>query len=214
MRLLLADDHQLFAEMAKFYLEGVGAGTVVEIASSFAQARARVLATPAFDLILLDLHMRGMRGLTGLTRMMAERPGVPVAILSGSSNRADIRAALRTGCSGFIPKTLHGRDLIQALDVILRGGRYVPTALLVDSGDGAESEPDGDLAPAAGGLTAREAEVFEALLAGSKNKEIAARLGISEVTVKIHLRNVFIKIGARNRGDAIRIGLTRRPRGL
>lgn len=213
MRILLADDHDLFAEMAKFYLERGSGEVQVEIVANFAQARARALASPAFDLILLDLHMPGMQGLSGLTRMMEELPGVPVAIMSGSTNRADIRAALRTGCAGFIPKTLRGGELTRALESILRGQRYIPKSLMVDYGDDLAPEPDGDLTPATDDLTAREGEVFEALLAGSKNKEIAARLGISEVTVKIHLRNIFTKIGARNRGDAIRIGLTRHQRG-
>jgi len=212
MRILLADDHDLFAEMAKFYLERLGGEAQVEIVSNFAQARARAVVPPAFDMILLDLHMPGMKGLSGLTRMMEELPGVPVAIMSGSTNRADIRAALRTGCAGFIPKTLRGVELMRALESILRGERYIPKSLMVEYGDDLAPEPDGDVSPATDDLTAREAEVFEALLAGSKNKEIAARLGISEVTVKIHLRNIFTKIGARNRGDAIRIGLTRRTR--
>ncbi|MDR3515018.1 MAG: response regulator transcription factor [Azospirillaceae bacterium] len=208
MRILLADDHDLFAEMVKFYLERIGKDVTVQVVPNYAQARTHALTPPGFDLILLDLFMPGMHGLSGLTRLMAEIPGVPIALVSGSTNRNDVRGALRAGAAGFIPKTLSGSALMEALETVVSGGRFLPPSIPLDDDDQG-TESDKESGDGFSGLTVREAEVFQALLAGRQNKEIAIQLGIAEITVKLHLRNVFHKIGARNRGDAIRIGLTR-----
>ena len=202
MRILLADDHDLFADMTKFYLERLRPGVSVEVVPSFPRACAALNGAP-FDLVLLDLNMPGMHGLSGLERMIQLCPGIPVVMISGSTGPNDVRRAFRAGAAGFIPKTLSGAALMAALEVVLAGDRYLPASML---SDGPMPKAETGLAPESH-LTPRENEVFEALLSGGPNKEIARDLGISEITVKVHLKSIYAKIGARNRGEAIRIGL-------
>ena len=106
------------------------------------------------------------------------------------------------GARGVIPKSLSGDDFKRAIATIRAGGTFMPAALAASP---ALEGPD--TSGGRGQLTPREREVFEALVGGRSNAEIAHLLGISEVTVKIHLQNVYRKISAKNRSDAVRIGL-------
>jgi DNA-binding NarL/FixJ family response regulator len=162
------------------------------------------------DLVLLDLQMPGMNGFEGFDRMKAALPEVPIVIVSGYSDKRTINAALERGASGFVPKTATGKTLIRALEGVLDGERYIPSSLLEEND--APSIFD-QTAKRAGPiedsplnkLTEREAEALRLLIAGKTNKQIAIALGLQEITVKIHLRNCYKKIGATNRADAVRL---------
>ena len=136
----------------------------------------------------------------GLERLKALRPDLRIAVVSVQVRQADMKAALKAGAVGFVPKSVSGDVFSHALKLMLAGGRYIPEMLL----DAPEEVPT-----APGDMTLREAEVFDALLGGRTNGEIADLLQIKEPTVKMHLQRIFQKIGAKNRGDAIRIGLQR-----
>jgi len=200
MRILVADDHLLFADMMEGFLAALWPDAAVAKARTLGEAETLVAAGP-FDFILLDLNMPGMNGLAGLSRLRAMAPGSRIAMVSGQMRRTDIRGALRAGADGFLPKNMRGEVFASALRLIAAGGRYVP--------EGALDEDEAAVAPAED-LTPREQEVLEQLSGGRSNREIAANLTVSEVTVKMHLLSIFRKLGAKNRGDAIRIALTRR----
>ena len=201
LRVLLADDHDLFADMMGSFIEAVEPGIEFATVRNLHLVRDRLRAGENFDLILLDLNMPGMEGLSGLDLVQQERPGQRVALISGSARVSDMRAAFRGGAVGFLSKTLSGDVFAGALRVMLAGGKYLPEAML-----GEASEPAGP----ADQLTQRESEVFEQLMGGRSNREIADNLGITEVTIKVHMQAIFRKLGAKNRGDAIRIGMTRK----
>jgi DNA-binding NarL/FixJ family response regulator len=189
-RVLLADDHDLVRDTLAAYLQSEG-GVEVEVAGGFDAALAAVRAARGFDLVLLDYRMPGMEALRGLARMQAE-VRCPVAILSGTAPPDVARRALRAGAAGFLPKTLAPRALIAAVHRILGGEIYAPCDFLRSGGDlGA------DIA-----LTARERDVLTGVSDGKSNKEIARDLDIQEVTVKLHLKTLSRKLGARNRTHA------------
>lgn len=205
---LIADDHDLFCDMLKYFLESITPDIRVEAVGSLAEAAALITGGKQFDLILLDLNMPGMNGLSGLTRVVEQCPAIPVALISGTYRANDVRAAIRYGAAGFIPKTLPAQALRGALATILKGECFLPPNLPShDSGSHAHGGQPTAATPLAQ-LTAREAEVFEQLLGGRSNKEIGQNLRISEMTVKTHLQNIFMKLGAKSRADAIRIGLS------
>ena len=165
------------------------------MAGGFDAALEAARGPRGFDLVLLDYRMPGMEALAGLARMQAE-VRCPVAILSGTAPPEVARRALRAGAAGFLPKTLAPRALIAAVTRILGGEIFAPRDFL-DS----DRDPEADVA-----LTARERDVLTGVSDGKSNKEIARDLDIQEVTVKLHLKTLSRKLGARNRTHAAMLG--------
>jgi two-component system, NarL family, nitrate/nitrite response regulator NarL len=194
MRILLADDHDLVREAIAAFLKANGLPDVF-ITPSLEGARAELQAAQ-YDLLLLDYSMPGMNGLESLGLLRAEHPKLPVAILSGSASRELAEAALRAGAIGFVPKTLPAQGMVAAIKAMVGGATFVPQDLLV-----AETpQGDGMLS-----LTRRETDVLRGLCAGKSNKEIARDLDLQEVTVKLHVKTLSRKLGARNRTHAAMI---------
>ncbi len=191
--------------MMAAFIKAVDPAAEVVKAVNLSEALPLVANGGQFALILLDLNMPGVSGLAAFERLQVAAPGQRIAIISGQTHQSEIRAALKAGAVGFIPKNVRGDIFMEALKLMLAGGRYLPEALL-NAGVEVQDISLGDF----GDLKVREREVLDALLGGRSNLEIADHLALSEVTVKGHLQRIFRKIGAKNRGDAIRIGLQRR----
>jgi len=194
MQILLADDHDLVRESLAAYLLAEGLDFVATVASL--PEALDLLAVRRFDLVLLDYEMPGMNGLAGLTLAIAAAPATPVAILSGTTLRELAEAALRQGAAGFVPKTLGVRAIVAALRRMAAGDVFAPIALL---------QADMPAAGALAGLTRRETDVLRGVSAGKSNKEIARDLDLQEVTVKLHVKTLSRKLGARNRTHAAMI---------
>lgn len=203
LRILLADDHRLVRENLSAFLEMMEKDVRVFEAGNFKEAEAIASRQPDLDVIILDLMMPGMNGLTGISIMRGLRPDVPLAILSGSTRQEDIRGALDMGAKGFIPKTIGGQALLSVLRLILSGDTYIPPIALSGEREGTGQGPGGSGHGPIDSLTAREKEVLNQLIEGSTNKYIANALGIKEVTVKVHLQNVFRKLEVSNRTEAV-----------
>lgn len=214
MRVLIADDHELVAEMLKMTLERQAGTTVLTVRSfddAYRAAGTRRAGEPVpFDIILLDMRMPGMSGLSGLRRMRDLVGAVPVAIISGMMTPAEARQVMHEGAAGFVPKTLPVHELVQAIGRMAGGERFLPKFLMVAEDNPAVAPRDDDRHGFAG-LTPREAEVLNELVQGWSNKQIAKHLAVSEVTVKTHLIGVFRKTGAKNRADAVRLALANAP---
>lgn len=212
MNILIADDHDLVGEMLKMTLErqaGTKVLTVRTFDDAFRAAGTRRTGEPIpYDIILLDVRMPGMNGLSGLRRMRELVGKVPVAIMSGMLTPAEARQVMHEGAAGFVPKTLPVDELVEAVRKMAKGERFVPKFLMVSEDNAAVAKRD-DSATGFDGLTPREADVLKELVQGWTNKQIAQNLGVSEVTVKTHLIGLFRKIGAKNRADAVRIALAR-----
>ena len=195
MRLLLADDHDLVRETLAAYLLAEGFAEVRTAATLHAALEVLAQGT-TFDLILLDYNMPGMNGLEGLAQAKAMAPGVPVAIISGTTQRELAEAALQAGAAGFIPKTLASRAMVAAVHLMAAGDVFAPISLLMQ-------EPE--IAEALASLTRREMDVLKGICAGKANKEIARDLDLQEVTVKLHVKTLSRKLGAKNRTHAAMI---------
>lgn len=195
MRILLADDHDLVRDAISALLTKEDPDMDVTQACDFSEALAAVRAGPAFDVIILDLRMPGMNGLSGAQKMREVAPASGLLIMSGSANSNDVRAALKLGARGFVPKTLAGRSLSNAIRLVAAGDSYVPAELLTANDNTANG--------VAVRLTDREAEVLAQLRLGNSNKDIARALSIAETTVKLHIRSLSDKFAARNRTDIV-----------
>ncbi|MGR3500606.1 MAG: response regulator transcription factor [Limimaricola soesokkakensis] len=192
MRILIADDHDLVREMMAAYLERDCGAKVVQ-SPSFDDAMAEIARSGAFDLVLLDYRMPGMRGLEGLHAALEVSQGKPVALISGTADKTIAEEALAAGAAGFLPKTMSARSMSNAVRFMTMGETYVP----IDFMTAKETEN-----PALAHLTPRERQVLEGIKKGQSNKEIALDHDIQEVTVKLHVKTLCRKMGAKNRTQA------------
>lgn len=196
MKILVADDHPLYREAVAIQISRIFADTqIVEVASIDELYVALRESTAPFDLFLIDYKMPGMAVGT-VSDLVRDVPGTPIAIISGSAQSAEIKAAIEAGARGYIPKTATGERLAHALKLILAGGTSVPTELLF------EKIPADDASGWVALLSQREREVLRGVGRGLSNKEIGRELNLAEVTIKLHLRSLFRKMGARSRADA------------
>ena len=211
LTILLADDHDLVRDGITSFLKAAAPDLRILEARDFGESLTVASGDHSIDLAVLDLNMPGMNGLSGLTVMRQKFPDMPVVILSGSIKRTDVLNALEHGAAGYLPKTLSGKALVNALRLMLSGEKYIPATLLEDSGRNTKPgeidleglEPDSPLRQ----LTNREREVLALLTKGLSNKEIAKRLDVREITVKVHLTGIFKKLGASNRTQAVKIAM-------
>ncbi|NBE07834.1 response regulator transcription factor [Paragemmobacter ruber] len=195
MRLLLADDHDLVRETLAAFLLAEGFDEVRCVAT-LPEALQALSDGPRYDLVLLDYTMPGMNGLEGLSRALAAGQGVPVAIITGTAQRDLAKAALEAGAAGFVPKTLASRAMIAAVQLMASGDVFAPISLLME-------EPE--MALTLQSLTRRETDVLRGICQGKSNKEIARDLDLQEVTVKLHVKTLSRKLGAKNRTHAAMI---------
>ena len=194
MRILIADDHELVRDMLVMFLENEG-NIETAAAGTFEQAVARIEADAAYDLILLDYNMPGMNGLAGLKTALNIGTGQKVALISGEATKKVAEEALAAGASGFVPKSLPAKSLVNAVKFMVMGEQYAPIDFM-------RAEDDIDENPLAQNLTERELQVLRGLTEGKSNKEIARDLDIQEPTVKLHMKTLYRKLGTSNRTQA------------
>ncbi len=191
--ILIADDHELVRDLVAGYLAAQGQFRV-DTTGSLDEAIDRVRAENGYDIVMLDLGMPGMNGLQGLTTMLAENAAGKVVMFSGATQRDVVLQAIRLGASGYVPKNLPAKSLINAIQFVLSGETYVPPSQLADPQSPAAA-PEKNLSP-------KELIVLRGVRAGWMNKQIAYQMGLSEVTVKMHVRSICKKLNARNRTHA------------
>ena len=200
MRILIADDHELLRDVLRSYLEAEG-GFAVDTVADLPQALAAIAeAAPPFDLVVLDYGMPGMDGYAGLDAALAASFGRPVALMSGLAPPGVAERVLDSGAAGYLPKTLPARSLVNAIRFMAAGETYMPIDL---------HRPSQTPQAETGGLSPRERQVLAGLCGGHANKEIARDLGLREPTIKLHVKLICRKLGARNRTQAAMIARER-----
>lgn len=192
MRILIADDHHLLRDVLRSYLESEG-GFEVETVQDLPDALQRIESAGPWDLVLLDYSMPGMNGYSGLKAAVEANQGSPVAVMSGVAPPDVPQAILAAGGSGYLPKTLTAKSLVNAIRFMAAGEVYLPVEV-----SQSDHRPFIDDA----GLSARELKVLAYLCAGEANKDIARQLNLGEPTVKLHVKVICRKLGAKNRTQA------------
>jgi two-component system NarL family response regulator len=214
-RVLVVDDHALFRKGVASLLRGTEGFTVVGEAQDGREAVAKAQAlTP--DVVLMDVYMPGMDGLEAARRIMRARPSIRIVMLTVSEEDRNLFEALKAGAHAYLLKSVEPEELFRTLRGIVRGEAFLSpsmaTKLLEEF---ARQSGMGATEAAAARVSTREREVLELLTRGAVNKEIAAALGISENTVKNHLKSIMEKLHAENRVQvvayALRRGLVKAP---
>ena len=193
LRLVLADDHGLMVEAVKLALDGHSEFEVVGIAENGSQVLPVTLQTEP-DLLVLDLRMPGMDGLTCIRLLQARMPTVKIAVLSGIDSDELAEEALRLGASAFIAKGIDPDELPGAL--LAAYSDRVPDPIGRVGHDRASAARDA-------GLTERELEILRAVGEGKSNREIGKKLWLAEQTVKFHLTNIYRKLNVSSRTEAL-----------
>ena len=207
MKALIVDDHQMVREILSRYFAEIDV-SVIE-AEDFVSAFAAITRQPEFDLILLDIRMPGVDGFTTLATLRRLFPALRIAILSGSVDVMDMRRAAEGGAVGYLPKSMDRQPLVNALRLLISGEKFFPTNLFEATEKPAYLQELPAWSSNGFGtveLTSRQKAVLNEVAKGMSNREIGKALGISEITVKIHVHSICQKLAVRNRMQAVQRG--------
>jgi two-component system nitrate/nitrite response regulator NarL len=201
MRLLLVVDHALFREGLQELLEKRGIEVTAAVADWQEGIEQAVSNRP--DAMLLDLQLPGMSEVEVLRELRKSRPNLPVAMLTFSMQQDDLIKALRAGANGYLLRSIEPEELITSLQDMIAGNLVLAkefTGVLAKILNG-ELDISGDRSTLAG-LTPRELEILCHISEGKSNKVIAKELGISDGTVKLHVKSILRKLQVSSRVDA------------
>ncbi|QEA39034.1 response regulator transcription factor [Pistricoccus aurantiacus] len=200
-KFIVADDHPLFRAALTQALRQLAPRAEILEADSMAATNDVVIRHPDADLILLDLHMPGAHGFSGLIQLRGQAPDVPVAVVSGSDEPYVVRRAIDYGASGFIPKSSTLELIAKAVGEILEGEVWLPPDMAQSLGEVNEEETK--FAAAIASLTPQQFRVLNMLTEGLLNKQIAYELSVSEATIKAHVTAILRKLGVHSRTQAV-----------
>ena len=207
IRILIADDHRIVRQGLRLILETEPDFEVAGEASDGAQA-VKLCQELKPDVVLMDLRMPNMDGLTAIERLRRDQPEIAVVILTTFNEDELMFRGLQAGARGYLLKDTERSTLFETLRAAARGETLLKPEIMarVLSRVAAPASPrSSDSA----GLTDRELEVLRSVARGERSKEIALQLGISERTVKAHLASIYGKLGVDSRAAAIAVAAQR-----
>jgi len=195
-KLLIVDDHPLFrAALVQALGDGMPGAVMVEAASLQALEQA-LIEHADFALVLLDLALPGVRGLSSLVYLRGQRPELPVLVVSSNDAPHTVRRTQQFGAAGFVSKSAPAAEIAAAISEVLDGGQWFPGLRA------AESDQDAQLAAQLAQLTPQQFRVLLCIADGLLNKQIAHALGLAENTVKVHVTAILKKLGCYTRTQA------------
>jgi DNA-binding NarL/FixJ family response regulator len=198
IKILTVDDHPILREGIASIIHGETDMVVVGEASTGREA-IEAFRNKRPDVTLMDLQMPDLNGIDAIVTIRREQPKARIIVLTTYEGDVLARRALKAGATGYILKDLIRTELLDAIRAVYGGRRYIPQKIAAEL---AEHYAEDD-------LSEREIEVLRQVARGTSNKIIASHLSISEATVKAHLKNIMLKLGASDRTHAVNIATTR-----
>jgi DNA-binding NarL/FixJ family response regulator len=206
MKSLIVDDHPVLREgLAALLRQGTPNACVLQ-ARNAAEAFGLLDQHDDIDVVILDLVMPGLDGLTAIAEFGRKRPALPLIVLSSSEDAQVARQAITRGALGYVPKSADPNTLLLAIKLVLNGELYIPPLILSDGAANRSPERRDDDGVEAGPLTDRQVDVLRLISDGQSNKAIAHALDLSENTVKVHVTAIFKALRVVNRTQAANVG--------
>jgi NarL family two-component system response regulator YdfI len=206
IRILVADDHLIIRQGLRLILETQEGFEMVGEAADGAEA-VHLCAELHPQVVLMDLRMPGIDGLTAIERLRSEQPGVAVVILTTFNEDDLMMRGLRLGAKGYLLKDTDRETLFNTIRAASRGETLLKPEIMARVL--AHGQETGSAVSEPAGLTERELEVLRGVAQGERSKEIAFRLGITERTVKAHLASIYNRLGVDSRAAAIAVAAQR-----
>lgn len=217
MKILIADDHELFLKGLEFTLKENIENLDIITAQNYTEIFDCLSRQKEIDLIITDLSMPGANWLTAINKIHQLLPDIPLIIISAVFDKEILQQTLDIGVSGYIPKTASNNLIISAINLVLAGGIYIPHDLLYAPKKPSELEiPDyikplktfekstsSDQNLSNKGLTERQLDIVKCIAEGLSNKQIAYKLNLTEGTVKVHITIILKLLNVKNRTSAV-----------
>ena len=202
LRIIIVDDHRLVLQALERILDADDDFEVVGTTHTGEEVLELVVRAKP-DMVLMDIHMPGVDGLTCLDRLHERHPKIEVVLISAGADEGEIRDALRRGASGYLVKSINPNDVPAALRQVHERTAYHA----MEAGPEAATLSAGAALAQEVGLTPRELEMLMAIARGLSNRDIAKELWVTEQTVKFHLSNVYRKLDVSNRSEALLVAM-------
>jgi two-component system, NarL family, nitrate/nitrite response regulator NarL len=214
MHVLLAQHQDMLCEGLRSYLHRIEPAAAVSAARNWSEAQELLGSDRKYDLVVIDLDLPGIQGLGDVTQQKTIFGGASVAILADEATRHEVFHALESGIAAYITKDMKGTAVQGALMLAIAGERFIPSRLLLGDdavGEGGQRGNRRAINYPLDAMTQRQAQVLKLVASGKTNAEIAVELKVAEPTVRLHLRQIYRKLGVRNRIEAMRVALRLGP---
>jgi DNA-binding NarL/FixJ family response regulator len=203
LRVLLADDHVTVRHGLRLLIDGEPDMKVISEASDGESAIQRAVALKP-DVIVMDISMPGMNGLTATKKLKTLQPDAAIVTLTRHGDDAYLQELLRAGVSGYVLKQSAPNELLQAIRAVASGGQYLDSSLTARVTAGFLGSEGKRVAKSGAAISDRESEVLRLIASGYSNKEIAAQMTLSVKTIEAHKANAMRKLGLSGRIDIVK----------
>ncbi|SDX90678.1 LuxR C-terminal-related transcriptional regulator [Citreimonas salinaria] len=199
---LIVDDHPLYSDALAGALEGVFRPCRIEKVGSLGAAIEALDAGFEPDLIMFDLKLPDVNGISGFVALRARVPDTPILVISSLTSRTLVEALMQKGCAGFLPKDAPVEELQTVLAEIAKGRKHVPSDYRSKAPIGVQDSAPENVHQNLASLTPQQQKVMQLICDGKPNKQIAYELDLAEATVKAHITALLRRLGVRNRTQA------------